>query len=85
MITIANRRDTSLSCILILDAEKIEAGPVAVIELPFRLRNGIHGSWVDGSDLLGDKDLCDMHGVTDEMRKEFQNTTVTPALLERKK
>lgn len=85
MITIANRRDTSLSSILILDAKNIEAGPVAIIELPFRLRNGIHGSWVDRSDLLGDKDLCDMHGVTDEMRKEYQNTTVKPALLPSKK
>jgi carotenoid cleavage dioxygenase len=67
--------------VLILDAKNIEAGPVAIIELPFRLRNGIHGSWVNRSDLLGDKDLCDMQGVTDEMRKEFGNTIVEPALL----
>lgn len=46
-------------------------GPVAVIELPFRLRNGIHGSWVDGKDLPGTEDLCDMHGVTDEIKAEF--------------
>ncbi len=84
MITIANRRDTSLTSILILDATDIEKGPVAIIELPFRLRNGIHGSWVEGSDLLGDKDLCDMHGINDETRKEFQNITVKPALLKRK-
>ncbi len=84
MITIANRRDTSLTSILILDATDIEKGPVAIIELPFRLRNGIHGSWVEGSDLLGDKDLCDMHGISDETRKKFENITVKPALLGRK-
>ena len=46
-------------------------GPVAVIELPFRLRNGVHGSWVDGKDLLEHKDLCDMNGITTEIAAKF--------------
>lgn len=70
-----------LSSILIIDAKDIEAGPVAVIDLPFRLRNGIHGSWVPRSDMLFDKDLCDMTGVTEEIRQKFSGTVVKPALL----
>ncbi|GKT74725.1 carotenoid cleavage dioxygenase [Colletotrichum tofieldiae] len=81
LITIANRRDVKLSCVLILDAKNVEAGSVAIIELPFRLRNGIHGSWVPRSDFLSDKDLCDMSGVTEEMRNNFAGATVNPALL----
>ncbi|KAL1848552.1 hypothetical protein Daus18300_013562 [Diaporthe australafricana] len=72
LVSVANRHDTSLTNMVILDASRLAEGPVAVIELPFRLRNGIHGSWVDGKDLPGDADLCDMHGLTDEIRKEFQ-------------
>lgn len=50
---------------------KISKGPVAIIELPFRLRNGIHGSWVPASELPVGRDLCDMSLVTDEMRREY--------------
>lgn len=82
MLTVANRRDTMLSSILILDTANIPAGPVAIIELPFRLRNGIHGSWVPATAFTERKDLCDMHGVTKEVRKEFENTTVSlPAVV----
>lgn len=70
-----------LSSVLIIDAIDIQAGPVAVIDLPFRLRNGIHGSWVPRSDMMVDKDLCDMTGVTEEIRKTFAGTVVKPALL----
>lgn len=60
-----------LTEIVILDTAKFSEGPIAIIELPFRLRAGVHGSWVMGKDLPEDKDLCDMHGVTDEIKKEF--------------
>lgn len=60
-----------LTEIVILDTAKMSAGPIAIIELPFRLRAGIHGSWVMGKDLPEDKELCDMHGVTEEIMKEF--------------
>lgn len=54
----------------------MEDGPVGIVELPFRLRAGIHGSWVPAEDFDERKDLCDMHGITAEMRKEFENTRV---------
>ncbi|KAJ5438090.1 Carotenoid oxygenase [Penicillium daleae] len=77
LITLANRRDTGLSCILILDARKVPEGPVEVIELPFRLRNGIHGSWVSATELDNAIDLCDMSGVTEKIRQEFGTKEVT--------
>jgi len=70
-----------LSSVFILDTAALEDGPVAIIELPFRLRAGIHGSWVPGEDLPERKDLCDMTGVTTEIRTEFEDITVkTPFL-----
>lgn len=77
LVTIANRRDTKLSCILILDAQKLAEGPVAIIELPFRLRNGIHGSWVPSTELPSDNDLCDMSGVTDQIRRAYAGKPVS--------
>lgn len=71
MISVANRKDKLLTEIVILDTAKMAAGPVAIIELPFRLRAGVHGSWVMAKDLPEDKELCDMHGVTEEIKKEF--------------
>lgn len=76
LITFVNRRDTGLSSVFIFDTATLEDGPVAIIELPFRLRAGIHGSWVPGEDLPDRKDLCDMTGVTDEIKAEFEGTTV---------
>lgn len=71
LISVANRRDKMLTEIVILDTAKIPEGPIAIIELPFRLRAGIHGSWVMAKDLPEDKELCDMSGVTEELRREF--------------
>lgn len=71
VISIANRKDKMLSEIVVLDTAKIPQGPVAIIELPFRLRGGIHGSWVMGKDLAEDKELCDMSGVAEELKKEY--------------
>jgi len=82
LITFANRRDTMLSSILILDTAKLEEGPIAIIELPFRLRAGIHGTWVPAEEFRERRELCDMEGVTEEMRKEFEGTTVTTDFLE---
>ncbi|KAL1604873.1 hypothetical protein SLS60_004413 [Paraconiothyrium brasiliense] len=80
LVTIANRRDKMLSSILVLDTDKISSGPIAIIELPFRLRNGIHGSWVPSEELLEDKDFCDMSGITEAIRREFEGTTVNVVL-----
>lgn len=60
-----------LSQVVVVDTAKMAEGPIAIIELPFRLRSGIHGTWVMADELATDKDLCDMTGVTDEMRKDF--------------
>jgi hypothetical protein len=45
--------------------------PVARIVLPFRLRSGIHGSWVPASDLGEWKQLCDMDGVDEKTMQTF--------------
>ncbi|MYM34364.1 lignostilbene alpha-beta-dioxygenase [Duganella sp. FT94W] len=37
--------------LLILDVQRLAAEPVAVIRLPMRLRDAIHGSWVDADEL----------------------------------
>lgn len=71
MISVANRRDKLLTEIVILDTAFIRQGPIAIIELPFRLRAGIHGSWVMRKDLPEDKDLCDMSGITEGLKKQF--------------
>lgn len=64
-----------LTEIVILDTTDIPQGPIAIIELPFRLRAGIHGSWVMGQDLTGDKELCDMHGISEDVKREFGRST----------
>ncbi|KUI69650.1 Lignostilbene-alpha,beta-dioxygenase isozyme I [Cytospora mali] len=71
VISVANRKDKMLTEIIILDTGKIAQGPIAIIELPFRLRAGIHGSWVMGNDLPEDKDFCDMHGIGEDVKREF--------------
>lgn len=70
-----------LSCILILDSLKLSEGPVAVIELPFRLSNGIHGSWIPAANLPSDKDLCDMSGVNDRFTTNLGASPSTPPFL----
>ncbi|KAJ5669386.1 hypothetical protein N7462_010456 [Penicillium macrosclerotiorum] len=77
VITMACRQDKFITSILILDTAKLAEGPIAMIELPFRLRLGIHGSWVPAERLPERKELCDMEGVTDEILQEFQNKSVT--------
>ena len=45
--------------------------PIAQIVLPFRLRSGIHGSWVP-QEVMGEwKQLCDMEGVDNETLERF--------------
>lgn len=46
LLLLVNRYDTMLNDLLLLDALHIEAGPIATIHLPIRLRNGLHGNWV---------------------------------------
>jgi carotenoid cleavage dioxygenase len=43
---VVNRRAEHRSDLVILDAQRIDEGPVAVVKLPVRLKYGIHGNWV---------------------------------------
>lgn len=72
LITIANRRTTKLSS----GIATLEDGPIALTELPFRLRVGIHGSRATASQFAERKELCDMSGVTSEFHEKFGNTSV---------
>jgi carotenoid cleavage dioxygenase len=46
VIGVVNRRAEHRSDLVILDAMRMSAGPVATIKLPVRLKYGIHGNWV---------------------------------------
>jgi Retinal pigment epithelial membrane protein len=70
-----------LSSILILDTAKLEEGPIAIVELPFRLRAGIHGTWVPAQEFGERKELCDIERVTEEMRREFEGANVKTEFL----
>lgn len=47
LIALLNHLDVLRNDVCIFDARKIAQGPVAVIHLPFRLRLGLHGNFVD--------------------------------------
>jgi carotenoid cleavage dioxygenase len=51
LIALVNRYAEMRSDLLILDATRVEDEPVATIKLPLRLRNGLHGTWIDGAAL----------------------------------
>lgn len=46
ILVLAFDQATSLSELLILDAQSIDAGPLAVAKLPLRIPSGFHGFWV---------------------------------------
>jgi carotenoid cleavage dioxygenase len=46
---VVNRRDQHRSDLVILDAQRMHEGPVAVVKSPVRLKYGIHGNWVPAS------------------------------------
>lgn len=43
---VMDQHDRNLSEVFVVLAERPEAGPVARIKVPLRLRSGVHGSWV---------------------------------------
>ncbi|EMC96623.1 hypothetical protein BAUCODRAFT_24360 [Baudoinia panamericana UAMH 10762] len=51
LIALVNRLDVLRNDIVILDALNLQAGPVATIHLPFKLRLGLHGNFVDHADI----------------------------------
>lgn len=46
VILLAYNSDTGLSDVLVMNAQDLEAGPVARVKLPLRVPAGFHGSWV---------------------------------------
>ncbi|MFC2950674.1 carotenoid oxygenase family protein [Marinicaulis aureus] len=46
LLVIVNRLDENHSDLAIVDANDIEAGPVALFSLPMRVRSTFHGTWV---------------------------------------
>ncbi len=51
LLLLVNRFDERRSDLVVLDAQRLDAGPLAVARLPFRLRSGLHGCWVPESAL----------------------------------
>lgn len=57
---------------VILDTATLENGPIGIVNLPFRLRLGAHGSWVPEKKLPEKHGgLCDMTGVSHELLRTF--------------
>ncbi|KAF2455729.1 carotenoid oxygenase [Lineolata rhizophorae] len=50
LIALVNHLDTLRNDIAIFDAQKLAKGPLAMLKLPFKLRLGLHGNFVDGRD-----------------------------------
>jgi len=47
-----NQLDVLRNDIVILDALNVAKGPLAVIHLPFKLKLGLHGNFVDQRDII---------------------------------
>ena len=46
LLALVNRMAENRTDLAILDAKNIEAGPVAIVKLPHRVRMTFHGMWV---------------------------------------
>lgn len=53
LVVIENRLAEMASRLLLLDAQNPSLGPIATLEIPFRMRPGLHGNWVPASALGG--------------------------------
>jgi carotenoid cleavage dioxygenase-like enzyme len=51
IVQICNRLDEQRSDLLLFDAPEIAKGPIATINIPIRMRFGLHGNWVDAADI----------------------------------
>jgi len=78
IIAVVGRFKERRTELVILDSvsfEQSETGedvePVARITLPFRMRSGVHGSWVPASVLGEWQQICDMQGVDNESLQKF--------------
>ena len=78
IVAVVSRFKDRRTELVILDTasfDRSEAGediqPVARIVLPFRMRSGVHGSWVPASALGKWQQICDMYGVDNESLRQF--------------
>lgn len=51
LLALVDNQVTNYSELVIIEALRIDEGPIARIHLPFRTRNGLHGTWADRSKL----------------------------------
>lgn len=51
IIALVDNLVTNYSDLVILDALRLEEGPIGRAKLPFRMRSGLHGNWADQSKL----------------------------------
>jgi len=51
LLAVVFRAGQGRSDLMVLDALEVESGPVALAELPHRVPDGFHGSWIDAADL----------------------------------
>jgi carotenoid cleavage dioxygenase-like enzyme len=51
IVQICNRLEEHRSDLLLFDALDIEKGPIATINIPIRMRFGLHGNWADAEDV----------------------------------
>ena len=55
LLALVNRMAENRSDLAILDASNVEAGPVAIVKLPHRVRMTFHGMWVSADALNAGK------------------------------
>jgi len=51
LVALIDNHITNYSDLCIFDAQNVAKGPIARAKLPIRLRQGLHGNWVDGAKL----------------------------------
>jgi carotenoid cleavage dioxygenase len=51
IVAVVDDLGSNYSDLVILEALRLEDGPIARLKLPFRLRSGLHGNWCDASQL----------------------------------
>src|SRR5260370_34644654 len=51
IVQICNRLDENRSDLLRFDALEIAKGPIATIDIPIRMRFGLHGNWAVAADI----------------------------------
>ena len=51
IVRVCNRLDEQRSELLLFDALEIAKGPIATIQIPIRMRFGLHGNWAEAADI----------------------------------